>query len=380
MSAPPSDPFQKKVSFMSETVQSSTPPKKFYPKASTVAVMSVVFIAGVSAILWAWNLWPFQTTTVTTENSYVRGQVTVLAPQVSGYITEVSVGDFAHVKKGDALFHIDDRIYRQQMDQATATLDGARANRANSEQTVAQNQAAILSAEAGVAQAQAECDRAAAELGRVENLKTQGVSSQKELEQARATARAADASLLKARAQVETARQTLRSTEVSRASLDAAVAQAQSAVDLARINLDNTVIRAPRDGQLSEATARSGQYVTAGSQLTFLVPDTVWVVANFKETAMARITLGQAVRFSVDGLADRTFTGHVEQIAPAAGSEFSVLKADNASGNFTKVVQRIPVRIAIDPNQPMADQLRPGMSVVTKIETGLPASVTGARA
>lgn len=361
---------------MSDTSSASpasvAPPKKFYPKPSTVAVMAVVFLAGACSILWAWNLWPFTTAVAVTENSYVRGQVTVLSPQVSGYITEVAVKDFGHVKQGDPLFRIDDRIYRQQLDQAQATLDGAKANRANSEQTAAQNRASILSAEAGVTEAEAERDRANADLARVDNLRTQGVSSQKELDQARATARAAEASLLKAKAQVETARQTLLSTEVSRASLDATVAQAEAAVDLARINLDNTVVRAPRDGQVSEASARTGQYVTAGTQLTFLVPDMLWVVANFKETHLADIRLGQKASFTVDGLAGQTFTGHVEEIAPATGSEFSVLKADNASGNFTKVVQRVPVRIAIDPDQPMAERLRPGLSVVTRVDTAAP--------
>jgi multidrug resistance efflux pump len=145
---------------------------------------------------------------------------------------------------------------------------------------------------------------------------------------------------------------------------------AEAQVALAKIDLANTVIRAPRDGQVSEATVRRGQYVTAGSQLLFLVPDTLWVVANFKEGQTWRMRLGQPARFTVDAFEGAALNGHVEQIAPATGSEFSVLRPDNASGNFTKVVQRLPVRIAIDPHQELAKRLRPGMSVTAEVDTG----------
>jgi multidrug resistance efflux pump len=151
--------------------------------------------------------------------------------------------------------------------------------------------------------------------------------------------------------------------------LTAQIRTAEAQVKLAQINLDNTVIRAPRDGQLSESGVRQGQYVTAGSQLMFLVPDLQWVIANYKETQVRDIRAGQAATFAVDALGEARLTGRVEGFAPATGSEFSVLRPDNASGNFTKVVQRLPVRIAIDPNQPLAARLRPGMSVVTSIDT-----------
>ena len=138
---------------------------------------------------------------------------------------------------------------------------------------------------------------------------------------------------------------------------------------LAEIDLDHTVIRAPENGQLSEVSVRQGQYVTSGTQLMYLVPKTFWVTANFKEAQIRRMRTGQPASFTVDALGGKRLKGHVESLAPAAGSEFAVLRPDNATGNFVKVAQRIAVRIRIDPEQPLADRLRPGMSVVARIET-----------
>ena len=159
------------------------------------------------------------------------------------------------------------------------------------------------------------------------------------------------------------------SAVVGRDSLAAAVENAQAAVRLAQIDLANTRIVAPRDGRLGEISVRQGQQVAVGNQLTALVPDALWVNANFKESQLTDIRPGQPVELSVDALGGQKLTGRVEQIAPATGSEFSVIRPDNATGNFTKVAQRIPVRIAIDPDQPLASRLSPGMSVVAKIDT-----------
>ena len=145
---------------------------------------------------------------------------------------------------------------------------------------------------------------------------------------------------------------------------------AEALLRQAQINLDNTVVHAPSDGQVSEVSVRKGQYVAAGTQLMYVVPPTYWVVANYKETQTARVQIGQVVSFSVDALGGLRLKGHVLEIAPATGSEFSVLKADNATGNFTKVVQRLPIKIAIDEGQADAARLRPGMSVIVRLDTG----------
>ena len=171
------------------------------------------------------------------------------------------------------------------------------------------------------------------------------------------------------RAALEIARQNLRTVDVNRAALEAAVSNAEAAVRLAEIDLANTRIIAPRDGQLGQVTVRLGAFVNAGAQLTALVPQTMWVVANMKETQMADVRLGQPVTFTVDALNHAKMRGHVEEISPATGSEFSVITPDNATGNFVKIEQRIPVRVSIDPNQALAQRLRPGMSVVVSIDT-----------
>jgi multidrug resistance efflux pump len=161
----------------------------------------------------------------------------------------------------------------------------------------------------------------------------------------------------------------VRTVEVGRGGLEAGVASARAALQLAEIDLSNTVIRAPRDGQLGEIGVRLGQYVTAGSQLLSLVPSTVWVVANYKEAQTARMAPGQLATFDVDALGGARLRGRVQQLAPAAGNEFAVIRPDNATGNFVKVPQRIAVRIAIDPGQPLAQRLRPGMSVEAHVRT-----------
>lgn len=345
------------------------PPKTIKPRRITVFIMAGVALVGVLLILAAWRIWPFTGSVVVTENSYVRGQITVMAPQVNGYVAEVMVRDFQHVKEGQPLLRIDDRIYRQQLEQAEGQLDAAEATLANAVQTVAQNQAEIEARHADLFAAEAERDRAGADEQRVNDLATRGSVSLRERDQIRATARSGTANVMKARAAIRIAEETVKATRVSRLGLEAQVKTAKAQRDLARINLANTVIYAPKTGQLSEASVRQGQYVSAGSQLLFLVPESLWVVANYKETQTRAIRPGQAATFEVDALDDERLTGRVEGFAPATGSEFSVLRPDNASGNFTKVVQRIPIRITIDPGQPLANRLRPGMSVVTRVET-----------
>jgi multidrug resistance efflux pump len=220
-----------------------------------------------------------------------------------------------------------------------------------------------------VGAAQAEMARAGAEQARVDELAGRGSVSLNERDKVRANARIAAANVQRAVAQVSIAQETVKSTTVSRGGLEAAVASAEAQIALAKIDLANTVIKAPRDGQVSEATVRTGQYVTAGSQLLFLVPDTIWVIANFKESQTWRMRIGQPASLAVDAFEGASLKGRVEQIAPATGSEFSVLRPDNASGNFTKVVQRLPVRIVFDPGQELAKRLRPGMSVMATVDT-----------
>lgn len=336
----------------------------------TVTIMIVlVALAGVLAVLAAWRLPPFASAVVSTDNAFVRGRTTVIAPQLSGYVAEVFVRDFDTVKAGQPLVRIDDRIFRQRVEQAGAQVEAQQATLANADQAARSRAASFSAQDAAVAGAEAQLQRAQADMARVNDLASDGSVSLRERDQTLAALRQAQAAVLQARAAREIARQDIRTVEVGRGGQKAGVSGANAALELARIDLSNTIIRAPEAGRLSEVGVRTGQYVTAGSQLLFLVPPETWVIANFKEAQTARIRVGQPASFTVDGLGGARLLGHVEQISPAAGSEFAVLKSDNATGNFTKVPQRIAVRIRIDRGQALRERLRPGMSVQAQVDT-----------
>lgn len=327
-----------------------------------------VGVAGVLVVLYAWQLPPFRGSVETTNDAYVRGQVTLLSPQLAGYLVEVPVQDYQKVRKGDLIVRIDDRIYRQKLEQAKATLATAEASLANSEQSRKSAEAKIVSAKAAVESAQAAFNAAKTARERTESLLKSNISTQSDFEKAQATYDQAEAAVHQAQAAELVAEQDLNTIVVSRRSLEATVESAKAAVELADIDLQNTHIVAPQDGTLGEVTGRVGQYVSAGTQIASIVPDRVWVVANFKEGQLDQMRPGQQVRFTVDALGHQAFTGRIERFAPATGSEFSVIKSDNATGNFTKIAQRIPVRIAIDAEQPLIDRLVPGMSVVASVD------------
>jgi multidrug resistance efflux pump len=341
-------------------------------------------LTGIALVLYAWRLPPFLSAIESTENAYVRGSVTVIAPKVDGYVAEVLVQDFAAVDAGQVLVRLDDRNYRQRLAQAQAALAAQEANLANLVQARHAREAGVASASAQLAAAQAQQFNAAAQLARSQAdqrrsqaLVGDGSVSQREFEQVDGTLRQAeagqrqtDALAQQARAAITVAQQDLRAVAVNRQAVEAAVQGAKAAVALAEIDLENTRIRAPRAGRAGEIGVKLGQYVTPGTQLMALVPAQVWVVANFKEAQAARMAPGQAAELQVDGLGHARLRGRVERLAPAMGSEFSVLRADNATGNFTKVAQRLPVRIAVDANEPLLTRLRPGMSVVAEVDTG----------
>ncbi|MBH3358125.1 HlyD family secretion protein [Pseudomonas guariconensis] len=328
-----------------------------------------VALAGILLVLYAWRLPPFSSAIESTENALVRGQVTIIGPQLPGYIVEVPVHDFQFVKRGDLLVRLDDRIYTQRLAQAIAQLQQQQAALANNPQQRKSAEAAIIQREAAILDATAQADKAQADLRRNQALVSDGSVSRRELDLSRATHAGAVANLEQAKAALEIARQDKETVVVNRAALEAAVANAKASVELARIDLDNTRVTAPRDGQLGQIGTRLGAYVNSGAQLMALVPDTLWVIANMKETQMAHVRIGQPATFTVDALDHLELRGQVQQISPATGSEFALLQADNATGNFVKIAQRIPVRITVDPDQPDAKRLRPGMSVVVSIDT-----------
>ncbi|SDD75040.1 Multidrug resistance efflux pump [Cupriavidus sp. YR651] len=357
---------------MKDPVEVAVAPKGWAPPKGTLRLtilIIVLAVIGVLIILYAWGLPPFTPALQSTDNAYVRGQTTIISPQVSGYVTEVPVHDFEVAKAGQVLLRIDDRIYRQRVEQARASLNTQIANLNNSEQTQRAREATVVSQQANIDNARAQLSRAQADMKRVDELVADGSVSLRERDQTRAALRQAEAALEQARAAIEIARQDVQSVLVGRAGLKAAVEQARAVLELAEIDLSNTVVVAPQAGRLSQIGARLGQYVTSGTQLMFLVPAQLWVIANFKEAQTSHMAPGQPAHFRVDGLDNARLSGHVERLAPAAGSEFAVIVADNATGNFVKVAQRISVRISIDPGQPLAERLRPGMSVQAEVDT-----------
>lgn len=331
---------------------------------------ALAIIAGALAVLYAWQLLPFQADSQTTDNAYVRGQTTVISPQVGGYVTEVLVRDFADVKEGEPLVRIDDRIYRQRVAQGEAGMASQNASLANAAQSRRSAEAQLRLQEASVANARAQLAKARADIRRVDELVGEGSVSLRERDQTRAALRQAEAGVAQAMAQRDIAREQLRSVDVGQGGLEAQVEGATASRDLAQIDLDNTVIRAPRDGRLSEVSVREGQLVSPGTQMMYLVPEQLWVVANFKEAQTAGIRVGQPATLRIDALGGLELAGTVQSVSPAAGSEFSVIKPDTGAGNFVKVPQRIAVRIRIDPNQEAATRLGPGMSVIATVHTG----------
>lgn len=351
------------------TTVDDAPSKLIQSSKRMLALMLLLFVFGVIIILWAWQLGPFNSAEQRTDNSYIKAQSTLLSSQINGYVQEVYVQDFDQVKAGQVLMRIDATPYQQLVSQARSGVEQAQNNLANQNQLIAQRRADILAAQAKVEQSQAAYALSQTQYRRLQQLGNSGASAQSDNDKALAEVKNNAALLKQAQANVTVAEQALKTAQVAQLGLAALVERAQAQLDQAHTTENYSTIRAPIDGQLGEVQPRIGQYVAAGSQLLFIIPKQRWVIANFKETQISQMRVGQKAWFSVDALQHQKFTGRVLHLSPATGSEFSVLKADNATGNFTKVVQRISVRIAIDPNQPDLDALRPGMSVITTVDT-----------
>jgi multidrug resistance efflux pump len=353
---------------VSDTPEAQQPPAKRPWSRAAIPVIAAA-IGGVLLVLFAWRLPPFDTGVQSTDNAYVRGYVTLISPKLDGYVSEVRVKDFMPVKAGEVLVVVDDRNYRQKVDQAQAGLAAEKANLANWEQQRRRGEANISLVGAQEASAHAALAKAQADFRRAEPLVAKGWLAPTELDRLRLAVDQAQAGVGQAQAQDRVAREDLASVGVNRAALEAAVAQAEAALKLAQIDLANTRIAAPVDGEVGEVGVKVGQYVAPGTQLMGLVPQAVWITANFKETQMKDVRVGEPVRIRIDALPGTSLRGRVERIGPAAGSEFAVIKPDNATGNFTKVVQRLPVRIALEAGQAETARLRPGMSAVVSIDT-----------
>lgn len=301
---------------------------------------------------------------VSTDNAYVQGDITPVSPRISGYIAEVAVDDHQAVHQGDLLFRIEDDEYVARRDQALAALQAREAALQSLATQIARQQAVIRRAIAAVAGAQADAHRTELDLTRIRNLSARGAESKQAEERAEAEQLKSGAALLEAQADLEASRRQLALFESQRPQFVADIHAAKSGLRLAGIDLANTRIRAPSNGQLAERQARVGQYVRPGTLLVALVGEKPWIIANFKETQIPQLRIGDDVEITVDAVLDTTFRGHVESFSPASGARFALLPPDNATGNFTRIVQRIPVRISFVDGQTQTALLKPGMSAL----------------
>lgn len=343
------------------------PPRR---RSSRRLLAAVALLAGIVAgIYYGHDYWTTGQYLISTDDAYLKADSTTIAPKVSGYIAEVLVRDNQKITTGQVLARIDDRDFRTALDQAEADMRAAQATVGNLEAQIVLQRALIEQAKAMVAATQASLRFATVDADRYTTLARSGTGTAQKAEASRAEADQLAAGLARDQASVAAAEIKIDVLATERDKALALVDRAQAAGEQARLNLSYTTITAPIDGTVGARTLRVGQYVGAGTQLMAVVPQSaVYVVANFKETQLTHVRDGQPVHVAVDGFPGVELVGHVDSLSPASGLEFALLPPDNATGNFTKIVQRIPVKIAIDDHE-LDDLLRAGMSVEPTIDT-----------
>lgn len=360
---------------MGQAIDAEVDKKKDKPNAlSNPKVRRGLVLAGllvlIAAAIWYYRNETYGQYQQSTDNAYVAADSVVVAPKVAGYVDRVLVTENQAVREGDALAQLDIRDYRAQSNQVTAqiaaTLAGADTVRAQQRE----QDAAIDQARAQLAAATAQAALAGEQVARYRPLAATGAEPREKLDQLRAQAREAQAQVAAARAGLLAAQRRLGTLgeQIEQADSQANAARAQ--LEAARLNLSATTLRASITGRVGDLTVRAGQYVQPGQRLMSVVPtDRIYVTANFKETQLGLIRRGQPVALEIDALPDLELEGRVESIAPGTGAEFSILPPQNATGNFTKIVQRIPVRISIQATPEVRRLLVPGMSVVATVDT-----------
>jgi membrane fusion protein (multidrug efflux system) len=317
-----------------------------------------------------WNYWTVGRFHVSTDDAYVQADNSTVAPKVSGYLDAVAVQDNQPVKAGQVLAHIDDRDFRAALDQARAAVEAAQADVDHKQAALETQSSVIDTAKATVQVDQANQTFADFDDKRYAALATTGAGTLQNAQQASSKSSAIRASVMRDSAAVTTAVRTVQQLKAELAQAQATLDRAKANLRQAQLNLSYTTVVAAVDGVVGNRTLRVGHYVQAGTQLMSIVPlQAAYVVANYKETQLGHVRPGQAVEIEVDMFPGVKAHGHVDSLAPASGQEFALLPPDNATGNFTKIVQRIPVKIVLDPGSPLYGQLRPGMPAVPVIET-----------
>ena len=394
ISAPSNAPAPKPAPPQTDTAPAASRASRWKYVTPVLVVLLAAAILG--TITWNWNAWEGGRIEQATDDAYIRGDITPLSTKVAGIVRNVKVADYQAVHKGDVIAELDDDDYQAQVAQGKAGVEAAKAavenNRrqrelqdAKIERALAgidQARAEIAAAQAGIEAVQADVARAHAERARQEALLETHASTQQKVEQAVADDQRLAAQLTSRQADLEQATTLLRSNEASaeaerrskkvlesqEAQLIADLHAKEAALTVAEVNLGYTKIEAPGDGTVGERQVRPGQLVSPGTQVISFVPLTKWVQANYRETQLTNVKVGDPAEIRIDEYPGRVVHGKVLEIAPASGSQFALLPPDNATGNFTKVVQRVSVKIALEDSS-FANSLRPGLSVTATVRT-----------
>lgn len=369
-------PVQPAAEKRSAAEQASGEPAAAKPSPARRLGLKPMILAGalVAAVIgggyYGYNWWTTGRFMVSTDDAYVGAKNATLAAKVSGYVSRIAFEDNAQVHAGDIIATIDDGDYKLAVEAARGKAETQQATIERLDKQIVAQQAALEQARAQLVSMQAAAVRAQQELDRQQALSGKGFASKQALEQAQASRDQANAAVQSAQAAIDAA---AANVDVSRGQREEAarlLKELQTALAKAERDLSFTVLRAPFDGVMGNRAIQAGDYVQAGQRLASLVPlDAVYVDANFKETQLGRLRAGQTVAINVDALPGEAITGTVESVAPASGSVFSLLPPDNATGNFTKIVQRVPVRIRVPAEIAARGALRPGMSVVVSVNT-----------
>jgi membrane fusion protein, multidrug efflux system len=339
-------------------------------KLKQIAVLGVAGAAALAACGYGFNWWNVGRFFQSTDDAYVGGNVTPISPHISGFIAEIDVGDNQRVSAGQLLVRLDNRDVRAAADHAEAILRQRKATLASLQAKYASQQSSIQQAGADFDARTAQAEFAKIDAERYRFLAERNAGSVQDQQRTTAADKQARAAVISAQAALAAAKQQLEVLQADIAEAEASVAQAEADLQTGRLNLGYAEIRSPIDGYVGNRAAQVGSYVAQGAYLLTVVPaHGLWVDANFKEDQLARMQEGQSATIVADTLPDHVFHGHVLSLAPATGAVFSVIPPENATGNFTKIVQRVPVRIALDDEDASFGGIRPGLSTFATVDT-----------
>ncbi|HKF71306.1 MAG TPA: HlyD family secretion protein [Stellaceae bacterium] len=349
----------------------STPPRQdLRPLLRRLALSAILLTLAVAGAFYAQDWWRVGRFIESTDDAYVGGNVTPLAPHIDAFIDKVLVTDNQRVQAGEVLIQLDRRDYQTALEHAEASLQARRAAADSLRARYALQQSTIRQQEADLDAKKAKASFATQDAARYRLLAQTSYGSRQNEERTSALQQESQAGVVATHAALEAARQQLKVLDADIAEADAAVAQARSDLKTAQLDLGYSEVRSPIDGYVGNRAAQVGSYATKGTYLISVAPaNDLWVDANFKEDQLARMTPGQSATVTADILPGHVFQAHVVSLAPGTGAIFSVIPAENATGNFTKIVQRVPVRVALDPGDPKLAMLRPGLSTVVRVDT-----------